>query len=104
MTDTPGYCPVADCRKIGHTPDSCVDCLRADRDVWRAEADSLAKMVETPAVQHRDLARAFIAKMKDRGVTKLDVVAVEYHLALLIRDLLAPRSGRAEQPDHEIPP
>ncbi len=40
MNDIPNYCPMKDARYVGHTPDTCLHCLKADRDMWRREAET----------------------------------------------------------------
>lgn len=72
---------------LGGPVSDCIHCVRAQRDFLMNEVGELIKCLETPASKHRDIALAFIRKMKDRGVTELDCPATEYHLALLVKEL-----------------
>lgn len=46
MNELGDYCPIADCRKIGHTPDVCSLCLKADRDMWKRKSEDLQSEVD----------------------------------------------------------
>jgi hypothetical protein len=62
----------------------CAGCIKAERDFLLLEVTSLIKCLETPASKNHEDAKAFVAKLTDRGVTSLADAAVVYHLALLI--------------------
>ena len=82
-------CPKVD--EPGHDSMSCLPCLQVQLDFCQDEVKHLLKCLETPATKLKDEADAFIAKMRDRGITRIDDPAVSYHLALLIRTIRTER-------------
>ncbi len=59
MTTAIDYCPVKQCRYVGHTADTCTFCLKADRDMWRREAETAVEGRKTAPPPPEPLSQNF---------------------------------------------